>query len=113
MSELGRSIERERQLGVERHLRRERAVVVEHGDAIHLGHERVELAICYRGDEVDDRLFRRRVTPARESVFRHGTPFAYENRTSGAASSPPEPRTGSDIFRRPRALPGVPTGLPR
>ncbi len=65
-AQLCRPGEGERQLGVERHLRRQGAVVVEHGDPIRLRHE---VGRPRRGDgvdELDDRPLDGGVTPARE-----------------------------------------------
>ena len=74
MAQLGRPIQRKCQLGVQGLLGPQRAVVVEHSDAIRLRDEVRRVAVGHRGDELQDRPLGRARTPARQSIAAHAMP---------------------------------------
>jgi hypothetical protein len=57
MPELGRPFQREGKLGVHGLLRPQRAIVVEHRDALGLADEVRRVRVGHGGQEADDRLF--------------------------------------------------------
>ena len=68
--EFADTVDDEQQLEIQRLFRPERAVVVEHGDTFGRRHEICRVPRTRLVDEVDDRPFRRRVTPGRQRIFR-------------------------------------------
>jgi len=75
MTQLGRPVQREYQLGVHGPLGPQRAVIVEHRDAVPLGDEVRRIRIGHGGDELHDRLLRGRLTPARQLIGAHAGPL--------------------------------------
>ena len=76
MTQLSRPVQRKNQLGVHGLFRPQRAVVVEHRDAVPLGNEVRRIGVGHGGDELHDRLLRGRLTPARQLIGAHRPPPA-------------------------------------
>ena len=74
MAQLGGAVQCEDQLGVHGLFRPQRAVIVEHRDAVPLGDEVRRIGGGHGGDELYDRLLGGRLTPARQLIGAHCPP---------------------------------------